>query len=158
MSDLGTATATAAIPAAQLAGERRLAWVLRLAGLAFAVGTIGFVTRPDGTVTDLNLPGTLVGMPALVPAAGPVGSDFWFALAIANMTTITACCWIAAADVRHRRALVYPVIVSKFTSSGFGLLLFVGWSMAFPFLAITLVDLPIGLVLIWALRGARPSG
>ena len=134
--------------------ERKLARLLRLFAVLFAIGGIGFLVRPDGTVADLDRVGGLVGLPTLynTPVAGV--SDFWLPLAIANMATIAASAWLAAGDVRRRRALVYPVIVSKFASSITGILLFVRWAPAFPFLAIALVDLPIGVILISALRAA----
>ena len=107
--------------------------------------------RRAGTAT------TLVGLPALARSAFPMVSDFWLALAIANMATITTCAWLAAADVRRRRALVYPIIVSKLVSSATGILLFVRWTLAFPFLATALVDLPIAIILVSALRAAPPE-
>src|SRR5919198_375247 len=64
---------------------------------------------------------------------------------------------LGAGDVRGRRALVYPVVVSKLTSSGTGLLLFVQWAHALPLLAIALVDLPIAVILLRALGRARPA-
>jgi hypothetical protein len=138
-------------------GERRLALVLRLFALLFAIGAVVFLVRPEDTVAGLNGPGMLIGLPPLPPSDRPVSSDFWFALAIANMATITACSWLAASDVRRRRALVYPVVVSKLVSSGTGLLLFARWMHAFPFAATALVDLPIAVILILALRAARPA-
>ena len=134
--------------------ERKLARLLRLFALLFAIGAVGFLVRPDGTVADLDRVGELVGLPTLygTPVAGL--SDFWLPLAIANMATIAACAWLAAGDVRRRRTLVYPIIVSKFASSMTGILLFVRWAPAFPFLAIALVDLPIAIILISALRAA----
>src|SRR6266576_2048187 len=80
-----------------------------------------------------------------------------FALAVANMATITVCAWLAAGDVRGRRALAYPIVVSKLVSSGTGLLLYVQWTHAFPLLTIALVDLPIAVILLRALGRARPA-
>ena len=137
--------------------ERKLAWWLRFFGLLFAIGTVAFLLRPDDTVKDLDRVGRLVHLPTLASTAFPVVSDFWLSLAIANMATITACAWIAAADIRRRRALVYPIIVSKLASSATGILLFVRWAYAFPFLATALVDLPIAIILVSALRGAPPD-
>src|SRR6266566_739384 len=94
---------------------------------------------------------------SLAPSQVPVASDFWLALAVANMATITVCAWLAAGDVRGRRALAYPIVVSKLVSSGTGLLLFVQWTHAFPLLTIALVDLPIAVILLRALGRARPA-
>ena len=58
--------------------------------------------------------------------------------------------------MRRRRPLVYPLVVSKITSSGTGLLLFAGGVHAFPYLVVPLVDLPIAVVLVAGLRAARP--
>src|SRR5882672_6260340 len=134
--------------------ERKLAWLLRLFAVLFAIGAVGFLVRPDETVTDLDRLGALVGLPTLQRTAVAGVSDFWLPLAIANMATIAACAWLAAGDVRRRRALVYPIVVSKLASSATGGLLFVRWSAAFPFLAVALVDLPIAVILVSALRAA----
>ena len=136
-------------------GERRLAWTLRFFALLFAIGAVGFLLRPDDVVHDLDRVGALVGLPTLGASRGPVPSDFWLPLAIANMATITACAWFASRDVRRRRSLVHAIIVSKLASSATGILLFVRWSMAFPFLTVALVDLPIALILMSGLRRAR---
>src|SRR6266850_415834 len=119
--------------------ERKLAWLLRLFAVLFAIGAVGFLVRPDGTVTDLDRVGALVGLPTLHRSAVAGVSDFWLPLAIANMATIAACAWLAAGEVRRRRALVYPIVVSKLASSATGVLLFVRWAFAFPFLATALV-------------------
>jgi len=137
--------------------ERALARWLRLFAVLFALGALGFLLRPDDIVRDLDWMGSLLGLPTLPPSRAPVASDFWLALAVANMATITASAWLAAGDVRRRRALVYPVVVSKLASSATGLLLFVQWTRAFPLLTIALVDLPIAIVLLRALRRARPA-
>ena len=134
--------------------ERKLAWLLRFFAVLFAIGAVGFLVRPDETVTDLDRVGALVGLPILQQTAVAGVSDFWLPLAIANMATIAACAWLAAGDVRRRRALVYPIVVSKLASSATGVLLFVRWSPAFPFLAVALVDLPIAVILVSALRAA----
>lgn len=134
------------------AAEERLRGLLRLFAAVFAVGALAFFVRPQGTVADLDRVGVAIGLASLPVSAGPAGSDFWLVLAVANMATIAACCGLAAADVRGRRALVYPVVVSKVTSSATGLLLFLGRAHALPFLSATLVDLPIALVLLAALR------
>src|ERR1041384_4288908 len=131
--------------------ERKLAWLLRFFALLFAIGMVGFLVRPDDTVKDLDRVGALVGLPTLARSPYPMVSDFWLALAIANMATISACCWLAAGDIRHRRAPAYPVIVSKIVSSATGVLLFVRWAFAFPFLVTALVDLPIAIILVSAL-------
>jgi hypothetical protein len=113
-----------------------------------------FLLQPDETVRDLDRVGALVRLPTLAQSRAPVMSDFWLILAVANMATIAACAWLAAGDVRRRRTLVYPIVVSKLASSTTGLLLFVRWTPAFPFLAAALVDLPIAIILVSALRAA----
>ncbi len=136
--------------------EQRLATWLRFFAAIFALGTLIFFLRPAGTVADLNRVGLLLGFAPLPPADHPVDANFWLTLAVANMATITACAALAAADVRRRRALVYPLVVSKITSSTTGFLLFAGGAHAFPYLVVPLVDLPIALVLVAALRAAQP--
>jgi hypothetical protein len=135
--------------------ERKLAWLLRLYALLCIGGAVVFVLRPDEVVRDIDRLGRLVRLPTLMATGYPVVSDFWLAMAVANMMTLAACAWLAAGDVRRRRALVYPIIVSNVVAAAIGVLLFVRWSMAFPFLAIALVDLPIALILISGLRATR---
>ena len=139
------------------APERALARWLRLFAGLFALGTLAFLLRPDDTVRNLDRVGSLLGFPTLAPSRVPVASDFWLALAVANMATITVCAWLAAGDVRGRRSLAYPIVVSKLVSSGTGLLLFMQWTHAFPLLTIALVDLPIAVILLRALGRARPA-
>lgn len=152
---MAVAASTIAQPPRLSSGERRLAWLLRLYALLFAAGAIAFLLRPDETVQDIDRVGALLGLSTLAPSGVPVASDFWLALAVANMATIAACCWLASLDVRGRRALAYPVVVSKLASSATGILLFVRWTAALPFLVIALVDLPLAFLLVAALRRAR---
>ncbi len=135
-------------------GERKLAWILRFFGLLFAAGAVSFLLRPDDTVGYLDRVGALVRLSTLAETRVPVMSDFWLTLGVANMATIAACAWLAAADVRHRRSLVHAIVVSKLASSTTGVLLFVRWAPAFPFLAVALIDLPIAMILVSALRAA----
>ena len=75
-------------------------------------------------------------------------------LAVANMATIAACCALAAGDVRGRRALAYPTVVSQLTSSASGLPLFLFRAHAFAYLPAVLVYRPLALVTLAALRAA----
>ena len=134
--------------------ERKLAWFLRLYALLCFGGAVAFLLRPDDVVRHVDTLGRLVRLPTLMATGYPVVSDFWLAIAIANMMTLATCAWIAAGDVRRRRALVYPIIVSNVVAAAIGILLFVRWSMALPFLAIAIVDLPIAAIFVAALRAA----
>jgi hypothetical protein len=140
------------------AAERRLAALLRFFAVLFALGALGFLVRPDGTIGDLNVAGTLLGFGGLPVTPGTSDADFWLVLAVANMTAITACAALAARDVRERRILVYPLLVSKLTSSGTGLGLFFLRGHAFPLLGAMLVDLPIAVILWQALRAVESEG
>jgi hypothetical protein len=140
------------------AAERRLAGLLRFFAALFLVGGLIFFLRPNGTLADLDRVGAAVGFASLPPRDAPLAADFWLALGVANMATIAACCWLAAGDVRRRRVLVYPVVVSKLTSSTAGVVLFVTRAHALAYLSATLVDLPIALVTLAALRSALPPG
>ena len=134
--------------------ERKLAWLLRLYALLCLGGAVAFLLRPDDAVRHIDTLGRIVRLPTLTATGYPVVSDFWLAMAIANMMTLATCAWIAAGDVRRRRALVYPIIVSNVVAAAVGILLFVRWSMALPFLAIAIVDLPIAAIFLAALRAA----
>jgi hypothetical protein len=135
--------------------ERRLAWLLRILALLFVGGAVGFLLRPEEMIHHLGVPGTFIGLPSLATTGMAVESDFWFALAVANMAANAACCWLAASNIRVRRALVYPVVVSMLVASGTAALVFVRWAPAFPFLALVLVALPVALILLRALGRAR---
>ncbi|TMA80648.1 MAG: hypothetical protein E6J71_19310 [Deltaproteobacteria bacterium] len=140
------------------AAERRLAGLLRFFAALFLVGALAFFVRPNGTLADLDRVGAALGLASLPPRDEPLAADFWLALAVANMATIAACSWLAAGDVRRRRALVYPLIVSKLTSSTAGVILFVTRAHALAYLSAPLVDLPIAVVTVAALRAALPPG
>src|SRR5439155_26265316 len=114
--------------------------------------------RQNSTIDDLDRVGAAHGLATLTPRDEPLAADFWLALAVANMATIAACSWLAAGDVRRRRALVYPLTVSKLTSSTAGVILFVTRAHALAYLSAPLVDLPIAVVTVGALRAALPPG
>jgi hypothetical protein len=91
-------------------GERRLQSLLRLWALLFAAGTVSFAVDPDRATGSLNLlPG---------PSLPRSSEKYWNALAVSLMATLTTLCAIASGDVRRRRSLVWPVLVSKAVSSG----------------------------------------
>jgi hypothetical protein len=137
--------------------ERRLARRLRLLALLFAAGAVGFVLRPDETVTGMDRVGSLVGLPTLMRTAVPVASDFWLPLAVANMAAGAVGAWYAGGDVRRRRPVVYPIVASAVSAAAAAILLFVRWAAAFAFLAAALVNLGIAIVLVSALRAAPPE-
>ena len=141
------------------APERRLRVLLRFFAVLFGLGAITFFAQAGETLANLDRVGTALGLSPLPTRAEYAGADFWLVLAVANMATIAACCWLAAADVRGRRALVYPLVVSKLTSSAAGLALFLVPPHAFAYLSATLVDLPIALVTLAALHATTlPPG
>jgi hypothetical protein len=91
-------------------GERRLQSLLRFWTLLFAAGTVSFAVDPDRSTGSLNLlPG---------PSLPRSSERYWNALAVSLMATLTTLCAMASTDVRRRRALVWPVLVSKAVSSG----------------------------------------
>ncbi len=134
--------------------ERKLARLLRLLAILFAAGAVGFVLRPDETVTSVDRIGSLVGLPTLVRGAVPVTSDFWLPLAVANLAAGAVGAWYAGGDVRRRRGVVYPIVASAVVSAATGILLFVRWAATFAFLAAAIVNLGIAIVLVSALRAA----
>jgi hypothetical protein len=137
--------------------ERRLALWLRGLAMLFAIAAIGCLLRADEIVRDLNAVGVVLRLPVLPVSAGPMASDFWFALAVANLATNTVCAWLASTDVRARRAFAYPVVVSHLVSAGTAVLLIVRWSAAFPIVALGVVDLAISAILIATLQAAKGS-
>jgi hypothetical protein len=92
------------------AEEKRLRTLLRFWTLLFAAGGVSFGVDPDRATGSLNL---LPGPPL------PQSSEkYWNALAVSLMATITTLTAMASTDVRRRRALVWPLMVSKAVSSG----------------------------------------
>jgi hypothetical protein len=137
------------------AAERRLALWLRGLAMLFALAAIGCLLWADEVVRNLNVVGSVLRLRELPVPAGPVASDFWFALAVANLATNTVCAWTASTDVRGRRAFAYPVVVSHLVSAGTALLLLLRWSVSFPIIALGVVDLAISLILIGTLQAAK---
>ena len=92
------------------AEERRLRALLRFWTVLFAAGAVSFGADPDRSTGSLNLlPG---------PSLPPSTEKYWNALAVSLMATITTLTAMAATDVRRRRGLVWPLMVSKAVSSG----------------------------------------
>jgi len=148
MSDTPTTTALTA-------AERRLALWLRGLAMIFALAAVGALLWADDVVRDMNAAGSLLRMRELPVASGPTASDFWFALAVANMAGNAVCAWLASTDVRGRRAFAYPVVVSHLVSGGTALLLLVRWAVAFPTLALCVTDLAVAAILIGTLQAAK---
>jgi hypothetical protein len=136
------------------AAERRLALWLRGLGIVFALGAVGALLRADGLVRNLNAIGRVLRLPVVSVPTGPVASDFWFALAVANLATNAVCAWMASTDVRGRRGFAYPVVISHLVSAGTALLLLVRWSAAFPIVGLFVVDLAVAVIVIGVLRAA----
>lgn len=122
------------------------------AGL-FLFGGLYFLLLPDRLLRDLNATGTLIGLGAIEIQAGLGSEEFWRVLAVAMMFTIATASWITARDVRHNRAAVIPIVVSKLTSSSLGLAYF-ALSGAGAFLSIFLADFPIALLTLYMYRRA----
>jgi hypothetical protein len=90
--------------------ERSLRSLLRVWTLLFGAGAVSFGVDPDRSTAVLNLlPG---------PAMPRSSEQYWNALAVSLMATITVLSAMAATDVRRRRALVWPLMLSKAVSSG----------------------------------------
>src|SRR5437016_12394395 len=95
------------------ASERALARWLRIFAGLFALGTLAFLLRPDDTVRNLDRVGSLLGFPTLAPSRVTVASDFWLAVAVANVATVNVFEWLDADDVHGRRAPAYPIHMHK---------------------------------------------
>lgn len=90
--------------------ERGLRDLMRAWTALFAAGTASFALTPGTTVSSLNL---LPGPP--LPRHDEL---FWNALGVSLMATLTVLAAMTAADVRGRRHLVVPLMVSKAVSTG----------------------------------------
>jgi hypothetical protein len=152
---MAAAASDVASSTTSLRAERRLGWLLRAYGLVFAAAAVLFLLRPDATVVDVDRLGALLRLPTLPPSPGAVASDFWHPLAVADMAALTACCWLAAGNVRVRRALAWPVVVALLAAAATAALLFVRWTHALPFLLLAVVSLLLAGLLVRALRRAR---
>jgi hypothetical protein len=90
--------------------ERALRSLLRFWTLLFGAGAVSFAVDPERSTGSLNLlPG---------PSLPASSEKYWNTLAVSLMATITVLSAMAASDVRRRRALVWPLMVSKAVSSG----------------------------------------
>jgi hypothetical protein len=90
--------------------ERSLRTLLRFWTLLFGAGAVSFAVDPDRSTGALNLlPG---------PSLPRSSEKYWNTLAVSLMATITALSAMAATDVRRRRAMVWPLMLSKAVSSG----------------------------------------
>ena len=97
--------------------QRRLGGWLRFTGALYALGGIGFLTRPQDAVDALGR----IGEPLDDEAPG-----LYTSLSTAYMATITALALAAAAaDDDGRDQLIPPLLVAKATSSSALLLRFV---------------------------------
>ena len=131
------------------AGEKRLRSLLRFWTLLFAAGAVSFGADPDRSTASLSLlPG---------PSLPESSEQYWNALAVSLMATLTTLCAIASTDVRKRRALVWPVLVSKAVSSGMFVTRF-RRQRATPYLVGAAVDGSIFAVTLRAFVGARRRG
>lgn len=89
--------------------ERRLRDLLRLWTVVFGAGAVAFAAQPERTTAALGLlPG---------PSLPVTEERFWNALAVSLMATLTVLSAAAAGDVRGRRGLVGPLLVSKAAST-----------------------------------------
>ena len=90
--------------------ERSLRALLRFWTVLFGAGALSFAVDPDRSMGTLNLlPG---------PSLPRASEKYWNTLAVSLMATITALSAMAASDVRRRRHLVWPLMLSKAVSSG----------------------------------------
>lgn len=111
--------------------ERSLRSLLRFWTLLFAAGAVSFAVDPERSTGSLNLlPG---------PALPPSTEKYWNALAVSLMATITTVSAMAAMDVRRRRGLVWPLMISKAVSTGMFLRRFADEKRT-PYLAGAAVD------------------
>jgi len=131
------------------AEERRLRSLLRVWTLLFAAGAVSFGVDPDRSTGSLNLlPG---------PSLPESTEKYWNALAVSLMATLTTLTALASTNVRKRRALVWPVLVSKAVSSGMFITRF-REQRATPYLVGAAVDGSIFAVTLRAFAGARRRG
>jgi hypothetical protein len=121
--------------------ERRLRDLLRVWTLLFGAGAVAFAAQPQRTTAALGLlPG---------PSLPPGEDRFWNALAVSLMATLTVLSATAATDVRARRGLVPPLLVSKAASTAMFLRRFATPPRRTPYLAGALCD---GSILLLTLR------
>ena len=119
---------------------RNLMWAYFL---IFLAGGISFYRLPEKTIGDIVTFGTWLGFDEFEP----VKDRFWVILSVANMMTISACCFIASLNVRSTMNYAIPVFISKLTSSGLGIREFIiSRPHGFHYLVIALVDFPLFLI------------
>ena len=133
--------------------ENLLRIVLRVYTATFAIAGLAFLIAPVLVLAFVDRSSVHLGL----AASGAIGSGaewFWSILAAAMMAAITVACGLAAADVRRNRALVWPVLASKLTSSIGGIAAFLLLGRHLAHLTIATTDFPLFVLLLWAHRRA----
>lgn len=76
----------------------------------------------------------------------------WTILSVSMMATISTCAFLAWREPVRCRNLAVPIVISKFVSSAGGLAMLLGGARHTIYLAIPLVDFPLGLItlILWS--------
>jgi hypothetical protein len=129
-----------------MAEEKRLAIVLRIFFYIFLIAGFFFLLFPELTLSSLNIVSAHL-FPAL-PLLPVSQEKYWLVLAFAMMMTITALCYMAQRDIATRKDYVIPVLVAKLSTTMAGLAMFLFSYRAFAYLANSVVDFSIFLILL----------
>ena len=127
--------------------EKNLTWLMKIYVPMFGIAGFLFLLFPDyllGRIDFLTEKFDFIGrIGNKTGATGSPAELFWVFMSFSMMMTITACCYVAAKDVRKNRVAIIPVIVSKFasSSSAFVFYLFAGHTLAH--LVIFMTDFPL---------------
>ncbi|MBI5380141.1 MAG: DUF362 domain-containing protein [Nitrospirae bacterium] len=103
--------------------------------LLFGVGSIAFLVYQNLLLDLLNRLAQVVGLPTV-----PLSTEqFWLALTVSLMVTLTVMAYLVQRNVRSNRGYTVPLMVSKATSSTTLLALFLVWG-PLAYLAGAIVD------------------
>ncbi len=127
--------------------ERHLTWLMKIYVPMFGITGFLFLLFPDYLLGRLDFLTENVGFIGRfgnkIGATGSSAELFWVFLSFSMMITITACCYIAAKDVRKNRVAIVPVLFSKFASSSSALTFYLFDGRTFGHLVIFLADFPL---------------
>ncbi len=125
--------------------------------ILFFAGGVVFLAGPDQLIRSLNQSGSMLGLAPVAVSSDPSDADFWLALGAAMMFTIGFLAALVASDPRRQLPCAYAIVVAKAASSITGLAMYLLKAKSLAYLALFMVDFPIGLMTVILVIAARNS-
>jgi len=131
----------------------RLKQWMTLSTFLYAASGLTFAVLPDVVTDIVNFNTRILGLTDTPPSS----ERFWLTLACSMMMMLVVCCAMVARDVVGNLNVTKVVIISKFTSTGLGLLYFLLGAHHGGLLVVGETDLPLGIVTLVLFNAARKS-